>query len=165
MEKARYTVKALADECGVSVQSIYSLKKNNDELRELCEAHSSKVKGANSYGPAVLDWLLAYYQKAPEQPVKPVESPQLEPEGTDKSVLETALEAKEAEIKALKAELDAARADITTMANTIADMNQQNGHLLFLLGEEQKRVLLLEAPKKNFIQKIAEHFRRNHKDA
>lgn len=165
MEKARYTVKALADECGVSVQSIYSLKKNNDELRELCEAHSSKVKGANSYGPAVLDWLLAYYQKAPEQPVEPVEPPQLEPEETVKSDLEAALEAKEAEIEALRAELNAANANITTMANTIADMNQQNGHLLFLLGEEQKRVLLLEAPKKNFIQKMVERFRKKDKDA
>jgi len=162
MEKARYTVKALADECGVSVQSIYSLKKNNDELRELCEAHASRVKGANSYGPAVLEWLLAYYQKAPAQPLENVEqtdeAEELLPRPEVEELLEATLKIKDDEIAELQNQIKQKDELILKLTNLLEDMSNQKNHILMLLGEEQQQVKLLEAPKEGIIKRLTKMF-------
>ena len=176
MVEARYTVKEMANLCGVSVQSIYNLLKGNEELAGLCEASGQKIKGSMVYGRDVLEWLLKYYEKPPETAGEP---PAAIDEETVAASIKEAVEAKEAEIEALKQEIAASReqaakleADLKAAQETIGrvdaerqaanalakDLTEQNGHLLLLLGEAQKEVKLLAAPKQSIFQRIKQHF-------
>lgn len=175
----KYTVKELANLCGVSVQSVYKLIRNNDELASICKASTSKQKGSVCYGADVLNWLLAYYKR----PAEAAQEPQAAIDGdTVEARGEAAREGIEAELEALRAELAASTAKAAQMeaelaearetinkldgerqaANTLAhDLTQQNGQLLLMLSQAQNEVKLLSAPKETLLQRLKRRFTKN----
>ena len=176
-----YTINDLSSKCEVSKQSIYNHIRNNQDF---INKNSIRKQRKIYYNQEVMDFFLAYYDKAPtEKPdieksngeeVKPKETSDIEkpigeevPNKGENSVSESP--SVDDRIKALESDIDAKDAEIKHLNDLLAakeeerkELLNQNGALILTIQQlQQEKLLLLPAPKKPLGERIKSIF---HKD-
>ena len=178
-----YTINDLSSKCEVSKQSIYNHIRNNQDF---INKNSTRKQRKIYYNQAVMDFFLAYYDKAPtEKPdteksitgeVPKKETPNIEnpitgevPTRGENSVSESS--PADDRIKALESNIDAKDAEIKRLNDLLAakeeerkELLNQNGALILTIQQlQQEKMLLLPAPKKPLGERVKSLFHKENK--
>ena len=139
---AYYTIDELAEMVGLTIQTLYKRRREDEELSRLMDEDSRKRGRRILYGEAVAEWLTDYYRPLPPTTNLTVEAEPSEAE-TPASTFKWQEEV---------ARLTAENAKLT---ERIDELHKQNGLLLLLLQEEkQEKQALLPAPKVGLWQRL-----------